>query len=260
LASKLKFGALLASAVVGATLVFAAPASASFHRMKVREVYAGGGSATQDYIELQMYASGENFTMGHPVQVYNAVGVLADAHPMPSVSNGANQATILIGDTGVAGAFGVTPDVVVSGLEVDSFAMSGAVCYPDGDPPDCVAWGGFTPQGGFPDPAAAGGANNFGSAITGSMSLTRRIDRGCPTFLEAAADDVGPSSTDFALTAPTPRSNSTAPSEASCGGASPVPPPPVKKKKCKKRKKSSSVDGAPAYAAKKKCKKKKRRR
>ena len=55
----------------------------------------------------------------------------------------------------------MTPDVVVPGLEVSDFAMNGAVCYPDSAPPDCVAWGGFTPQGGFPDPASAGGTNNF---------------------------------------------------------------------------------------------------
>jgi hypothetical protein len=103
-----------------------------------------------------MRSTGENFTGGHPVQVYNAVGILANVHPLTNVPNGADQSNILIGDTGVAGAFGVTPDVVVPGLEVSDFAMNGAVCYPDSAPPDCVAWGGFTPQGGFPDPARRG--------------------------------------------------------------------------------------------------------
>ncbi len=140
--------------------------------MNIRQVYAGGGNPANDYIELQMRSTGENHTGGHPIQVYNAIGLLANAHPLTDVPNGVDQSNILIGDTGVASAFGVTPDVVVPGLEVSDFAMNGAVCYPDSAPPDCVAWGGFTPQGGFPDMAAAGGANNFPGGIAGTMALT----------------------------------------------------------------------------------------
>jgi hypothetical protein len=241
------FGAVLV-AVTAVGLLSASVASASFHLMNIRQVFGGNGNAANDYIELQMRSTGENFTAGHPIQIYNAVGLLANAHPLSNVPNGADQSTILIGDTGVAGAFGVTPDLVVPGLEVSDFAMNGAVCYPNSAPPDCVAWGGFTPQGGFPDPAAAGGANNFPGAINGAMALTRRIDRGCPTLLESPADDVGPSSTDFALTAPSPRNNSMAPTERACGSG-------AAKKKCKKHKKKPPS----LYSAKKhKCKKKHR--
>ena len=240
------FAAALASAALG-LLVSATAASASFHMMNIRQVYAGGGNAAADYIELQMRATGENFTGGHPVQIYNATGLLANAHPLTNVPNGADQSNILIGDTGVAAAFGVTPDVVVPGLEVSDFGLSGAVCYPDSAPPDCVAWGSFAPQGGFPDMAAAGGTNNFPSAINGPMALTRRIDRGCPTLLESPADDVGPSSVDFQLTAPSPRNNSMGPVDHACTTG-------TVKRKCKKHKKSPPS----AYAAKKKCKKKHR--
>ncbi len=239
--------AALASAALG-LLVSATAASATFHLMNIRQVYAGGGNPANDYIELQMRSTGENHTGGHPIQVYNAVGLLANAHPLTDVPNGADQSNILIGDTGVASAFGVTPDVVVPGLEVSDFAMNGAVCYPDSAPPDCVAWGGFTPQGGFPDMAAAGGANNFPGGIAGTMALTRRIDRGCPTLLESPADDTGPSSADFALTAPSPRNNSMAPVDHPCTTAK-------AKRKCKKHKKKPPS----IYSAKhKKCKKKHR--
>src|SRR4029077_4808518 len=173
---------------------------------------------------------------------------LANAHLLTDVPNGADQSNILIGDTGVAGAFGVTPDVVVPGLEVSDFAMNGAVCYPDSAPPDCVAWGGFTPQGGFPDPASAGGTNNFPGGIAGTMALTRRIDRGCPTLLESPADDTGPSSAAFTLTPPSRRNNSMPPVDHACTTAK-------AKKKCKKHKKKPPS----AYSAKhKKCKKKHR--
>lgn len=241
------FAAALASAALG-LLVSATVASASFHLMNIRQVYAGGGNPANDYIELQMRSTGENHTGGHSIQVYNAVGLLANGHPLTDVPNGVDQSNILIGDTGVASAFGVTPDVVVPGLEVSDFAMNGAVCYPDSAPPDCVAWGGFTPQGGFPDMAAAGGANNFPGGIAGSMALTRRIDRGCPTLLESPADDTGPSSADFALTAPSPRNNSMAPVDHPCTTAK-------AKRKCKKHKKKPPS----IYSAKhKKCKKKHR--
>ena len=241
--------AILATATV-ALLASAVGASASFHLMNIRQVYGGGGNAANDYVELQMRATGENFTGGHPVQIYNATGLLAGAHLLTNVANGADQSTILIGDTGVQGAFGVAPDVVVPGLEVSDFAMNGAVCYPDSSPPDCVAWGGFTPQGGFPDMASAGGANNFSSAINDTMALTRRIDRGCPTLLESPVDDVGPSSADFTPTAPSPRNNAMAPTERACGGAM------KKKKKCAKHKKKPPS----AYSAKKKkCKQHKKK-
>jgi hypothetical protein len=242
------FVAVLVTVTV-ALMVSVVGASASFHLMNIRQVYGGGGNAANDYVELQMRSTGENFTGGHPVEVYNAIGLLASAHPLTNVPNGANQSTILIGDSGVQGAFGVAPDVVVPGLEVSDFAMNGAVCYPDSAPPDCAAWGGFAPQGGFPDLASAGGANNFPGSIDGAMALTRRIDRGCPTLLESPADDIGPTSADFTLTAPSPRNNAMAPTERSCSS------PMMKKKKCKKHKKPPGNGGA--YSAKKhKCKKK----
>ena len=125
----------------------------------------------------------------------------------------------------------MTPDVTVPGLEVSDFTMNGAVCYPDSEPPECVAWGGFTPQGGFPDPAAAGGANNFPGADQRRDGAYPADRPRLPDPLGEPADDVGPSSTDFALTAPSPRNNSMAPTERACGTGA------AKKKKCKKHKK-----------------------
>ena len=116
--------------VTAVGLLSASVASASFHLMNIRQVFGGNGNAANDYVELQMRSTGENFTGGHPIQVYNAVGLPQSAHPLTNVANGADQSTILIGDTGVASAFGVAPDVVVPGLEVSDFAMNGAVCYP----------------------------------------------------------------------------------------------------------------------------------
>jgi hypothetical protein len=237
---------LVLAACVACGLAAAVPAQATFHLIKVRQVYAGGGNGDADYVELQMSSGGQTVVGNRLVQVYNGTGGLAEAFAIPgNVANGINQATILIGDSAVQSTFGVAPDFVDSNLMVDLLAISGAVCWPAGSPPDCVAWGGFTPQGGFPDTAAAGPGKNFPSAITGGVALTRKINRGCPTLLERSLDDRGPSSTDFALTAPSPRNNSSPITEKFCGpggGANGAP-----NTKIKKRPKNRSDDASPTY-------------
>jgi hypothetical protein len=252
--------AVLLVATIAAALGMSGSASASFHEIKVREVFGGNGNAANDYIELQMFSAGQTLTGGHNIQIYSGAGILNAGHLLTNVGNGANQATILIGDSGVAGTFGVTPDVTVPGLEVSSFTTDGAVCWPDGIPADCVAWHNFPPQGGFPDPASAGPGNNFANSINGATAITRRIDRGCATLLENPLDDVGPSSTDFVASTPNPRNNASPIPEKPCttglgNPTSPINPAGnVRKRKCKKKSKSAGA----GVAKKKKCKKKKR--
>ena len=209
--------AWLGIATAAALLFVPASAQASFHEMKIREVYAGGGTPDADYVELQMYAPGQTFVGGHVLQVYDGAGTLVDPFLLPdNVSHGANQATILIGGTQTQAATGVAPDFVDPGLPIGSLSAGGAVCWPDGSPPDCAVWGTFTAPVGFPDPAAAQGT--FAGGIPANMALNRRIDRGCPTLLENPADDVGPTSTDFTATAPNPRNNASPITETACSG------------------------------------------
>jgi hypothetical protein len=68
--------------VTAVGLLSASVASASFHLMNIRQVFGGNGNAANDYVELQMRSTGENFTGGHPIQVYNAVGLPQSAHPL----------------------------------------------------------------------------------------------------------------------------------------------------------------------------------
>ena len=77
--------------------VLAAPAPASFHLMKIREVHEGGSQA--DYVELQMYSTGENFVQTHYLVTYDAGGNPFETYQFPtSVPNGETQRTILIAD------------------------------------------------------------------------------------------------------------------------------------------------------------------
>jgi len=67
--------ALLVGCGALSAAILAQPASASFHLMKIREVYPGSAAApTSDFVVLQMTAAGENFVNGHPITLYGAAG------------------------------------------------------------------------------------------------------------------------------------------------------------------------------------------
>src|SRR3954453_1319937 len=101
------FGWTLAAAAACA-LLLAPAAGATFHLIKIREVHPSSGQ--DSYVELQMYAGSQTFLGGHAVTLYNAAGTLIHSSTFSSgVANGLNQATVLVGDSGVQGSFGVAP-------------------------------------------------------------------------------------------------------------------------------------------------------
>jgi hypothetical protein len=204
----------LLAAVVG--LLLAAPAQASFHFMKIREVHTGG-AAGGSYVELQMWAGGHNFVVGHPIVVYNPNGTVAHTFTFSeSVENGQSQATILVAGNGYATAFplGPTPDATDS--ELNLAAAGGAVCFTQAEPPDCVSWGSFSGAGSLPSatgtPASTGG-------VGAGKALHRSISASCATLLEPA-DDTNSSAADFSEQTPDPRSNASPIVEMAC----PLPP------------------------------------
>jgi hypothetical protein len=199
----------LAAAVVAGSCA-AAPAQASFHLISIREVYPGSiAKPDAGYVELQMYSSGQNLVGGHALTVYNAGGTAAGTFTFPSsVPNGANQQTILIGDSGVQAAFGVAPDLADAGFAIA--AAGGAACWAGSL--DCVSWGSFAGS----TPSASGSpADPVG--IPDGKALRRTIEPGCPTRLEAG-DDSGGSATDFFDATPQPRNNASAIVETACTG------------------------------------------
>jgi hypothetical protein len=253
---KIWFAVALGLAVVGLGGV-ASSASATFHLMKVREVSSGTGVADSSYVEIQAYAGFQSF-LSNGAQIVRCDSTCSSPavfSPFTDVANGADQMTVVFGDSGLSSG---SKDFTID-LNLDSIMAGGAVCYLS-EPgfSDCVSWGNFSANSslmanygttaGTPAPALASG-----------MALRRSIAPGCPTALEAS-DDTNDSATDFALTTPDPRPNSSAPTEVTCAPAGPTGypaptgyPTPKKKKKCKKHKKTSTG----AYAAKKKCKKRK---
>lgn len=207
-----RFVVVAIAAMVGG-LTVAPAAQASFHEISIREVYPGSvAQPDSDYVELQMYASGQNLVGGYGVTVYGANGSVAGTFTFPpypfSLPNGANQQTILIGDSGVQGAFVVTPDLTNTNFAVDP--AGGAACWAGSY--DCVSWGGFA--GSTP---SSSGTPADGLGIPDGMALRRTIAPGCPTLLEFG-DDSNDSSTDLQDATPNPRNNASAITENACTG------------------------------------------
>jgi hypothetical protein len=198
-------------------LLLAAPAQATFHLIKVREVYPG--SSNDSYVELQMFAAGQSLLSGHALKLYDSSGTLVHSSTFSSsVPNSANQQTILVGDSGVEAAFGVKPDLIDSELSVP--AAGGAVCWNAGGiPADCVAWGSF--NGAAALQAATGtsaGSPASPAGITPGKAIRRTIEPGCPTLLEES-DDSDDSATDFSEVTPAPRNDFSPIAEHTCAGA-----------------------------------------
>jgi hypothetical protein len=207
----------LASALVALIGLLLAPAAgATFHEVKVREVYPGSAaSPAAEYVELQAWASGQNHVGGHFVRTYDAAGNVVATSPFPAdVPQGSNQVTMVLATPEAESAFGIVAD----GPLAPSAQLSpagGAVCW---ETIDCVAWGSFS--GSLPNPIGSPAAP---AGIPDGMALRRAIDANCATALDPT-DDHDNSAADFAAVFPTPRPNSVAPIESSCaapGGGAP---------------------------------------
>lgn len=201
---------LVALAAALLALLAAPTAQATFHLMMVREVYMGSiANPEADYVELQMYAAGQNHVKGHVLRAYDASGTVVGTSIFPAeVANGANQSTILLATPQAEEQFGVSADTALVGHLSPG---GGAVCW---EAIDCVSWGGFS--GSLPSPAGAPAA---AGGIPDGMALRRTIARNCPTALDPA-DDSNNSAADFSLVAPQPRPNSVPASEQLCSSSS----------------------------------------
>ena len=124
-------------------LALASPAQATFHEMSIREVYPGGPN-NASYVELQMWAASQTFVGTHHLVAYNSDGSVNDNFAFAnSVANGAYQSTILVADSEYSIVLDERPlpDETDPGLNLSP--AGGAVCWIEGSPPDCVAWGDF---------------------------------------------------------------------------------------------------------------------
>lgn len=187
------------------------PVLAIFHLMKVVEVFPGTAAAPlAQYVVIQMYSSGQNLVAGHDLIVYDSAGVQVATYTFPAnVSNGANQAKILIATPQAETFFGVNADLTMSATLMSG---GGKVCF---EAIDCVAWGAYTgPSTGVGTPF------NATSGIPVGRAALRRLDIvGSATVLDSG-DDTNNCATDFVSGLPVPRNNAGmagAPPGATCG-------------------------------------------
>ena len=203
----MQFRRTLGLGLLGLAIV-APSASATFHEMSIREIYAGSAEhPNAQYVELQMWRAGQNFVGGHVLLTYGPGGSLVKENFLASdVAGDGNQSTILIATPEASEQFpGITADETLS-PSTQLTPSGGAVCWQN---LDCVSWGSFS--GSLPSPAGTPAP-----AIPDGMALRRTIAPGCASLLEPT-DDRDNSAVDFAIASPAPRPNSVAPSERACG-------------------------------------------
>jgi hypothetical protein len=202
---------ILAATTLTLLAAWAPPSFATFHEVSIREIYPGSvAKPGSEYVELQMWSSGQQFVSGHLIRTYDADGNPTGSDDFPTdLANGVNQSTMVLATPEAEAEFGFSADAALSPAgRLDP--LGGAVCW---EAIDCVAWGDFA--GSLPNPVGSPAASG---GIPDGMALRRTIAPGCATLLEAT-DDHDDSTTDFSPVFPAPRPNSIAPSERSCSAA-----------------------------------------
>lgn len=190
----------------------ATPALASFHLMKVVEVFPGTAVAPNaQYVVLQMYSGGQNAVGGHSVRIFDSAGAQVGGGVATfgtGVAFGANQDKIFIATAEAATFFNLSADLLIPAAVIPK--AGGKICF---DVIDCVAWGSFSgPSNGMVglvgpplNPTSAPGIEP-GGLIPG-LAAVRRLDIVAPDTTLEPADDTDNSAANFKLSAPAPKNN-----------------------------------------------------
>ena len=191
-------------AIAIASLALPQPASAAFHFIYVKEVFASYPAQPDvQYVELQAFFGGQNFVDGHSVKVYGPTGGTPTTFTFDdNVLGGADQMTILLATPAAQTLFDVDADFDMTSAPINR--AGGAVCW-DGAP-DCMSWGTFS---GTTSPSSGTPFNDVvsGVGMPRGRALERRTDLdGAPSTL-GSADNRPNSSDDFRVAFPTPRNN-----------------------------------------------------
>ncbi len=121
--------------------------------MQIREVFPGtAANPNAEYVELQMWSSGQNFVSGHTFHIFNSAGMeVGGGRFGGNVPNGGDQSTILLATPQAVAQFGVAADAELPpGGTLDP--IGGKFCF---DNIDCVSWGNFSGSATQPSPSGA---------------------------------------------------------------------------------------------------------
>ena len=176
-------------------------ANASFHIMKVVEVFGGTPAAPDaQYVVIQMYSGGQNQVGGHGISVFGPTGTLIQTFSFPgSVAVGTNQSKILIATPAAVTFFGLAADLSMPNGSIP--IAGGKVCF-DSSPVDCLAWGNYSGS-----LTGIGTPFNVAAGLVPTKAATRRLDIAGGVSTLEAADDTDNCANDFLAKAPTPRNN-----------------------------------------------------
>jgi cysteine-rich repeat protein len=187
--------------LVLASLLIPAAASATFHEVKVVEIFPGTTAQPDaQYVVLQAYNSGQNFVNGHSFVVYDASGTVAGTFTFDhNVANGATQMKMFIATPSAATLFNLPVDLSMTSPAISP--LGGKVCW-DTNNFDCVAWGNYTG-------AATGVGTPFNTPVGLELgrSAFRRLDICMGATTLESCDDTNDSDSDFVMGVPAPRNN-----------------------------------------------------
>lgn len=202
--------ALLAALIAGAAL-WPSAARATFHFIKITEVFAGTAAEPDaHFVELQMYSGGQNQVATHSVIVYDAAGVQQATFTFTNnVPNGADQAYVLLATPAAETALGVQADLEMTPVIA---AAGGKVCWEPALMLDCVSWGSYSAGGTDQGGNATGTPFAQTTGLLPGQSMTRDTSAGSRPNKLDEEDDTNDSAADFDAATPTPVANSAEPS------------------------------------------------
>jgi cysteine-rich repeat protein len=182
-----------------ALLAAAAPATAAFHEIHVKEVFAGSQAhPNAQYVLLQAYSLGQNAVTGHSVTTFDILGASTGTFTFPGpVGNGADQMTIFVATPEAATIFGITADLAMTAVLNPN---GGKVCWDGATIDSCVVWGGYVGSD-------VGTPYNVNGGLIRGYAAQRRLDIcGVDDELEAC-DDTDDSANDWVTAVPHPIKN-----------------------------------------------------
>ncbi|MFN7950780.1 MAG: hypothetical protein U0610_03560 [bacterium] len=199
--------ARLVAGVVGTVLACATSAHATFHLMRITQVYAGDVTHPDaQFVELRMCTANQNLVDQHPVTFYSKTGaVLGSVSFGGDLAHGASQSRVLVATSSAEAAFHVSADLR---MPADLVPSGGKVCFDPSFGVDCIAWGNYS---NLPD-AAVGTPFAAATGLLPGVTAVRDLAvAGGATTLECAIvganDDTDDSAADFDSGAPSPGNN-----------------------------------------------------
>lgn len=204
--------ALLSLATGLTAMLVAGTAAADYHVMKIVEVFAGAPNAPNaHYVQLQMYAAGQNQLQTHALYIFNAAGTEVGKVDLAMVANGDDLANVLIGTASVNASLGVAPDFTMPALT----PAGGKVCFEPEGAVDCFSWGNYTGD-------LASTTAPFAALTAGKAAKLVVLGRGDDVARLDGNDDTDNSSTDFVAGAPAPKNNNGATGSLPDAGTAPI--------------------------------------